>query len=64
MMFSPVAMVRDGDLMARIAESQLPEAGPSIDGESGSEGHSDDTTRPIFDFLNWERFGDASKLLS
>jgi hypothetical protein len=58
-----VAMVRDGDLMARIAGSQLPEAEPSIDGGSDPEGHSDKMRRPIFRLLNRELVRDASKVL-
>jgi hypothetical protein len=57
--FPPVAMVRDGDLMTRIAESQLPEAEPSIDSGLDPEDHSDDARRPIFGFLNRELFGDT-----
>jgi hypothetical protein len=52
-------MVRDGDLMTRIAESQFLEAVTSIDGGLDREDHSDDTRRPIFGFLNRELFGDA-----
>jgi hypothetical protein len=50
--FPPVAMVRDGYLMTRIAESQFPEAEPSIEGGLDPEDHSNDTRRTIVGFLN------------
>jgi hypothetical protein len=50
--FPPVSALRDGDLMTRIAKSQLPEAEPSIEGWLDPENHSNDTRRPIFGFLN------------
>jgi hypothetical protein len=57
--FPPVAMVRDGDLRTRIAESQLPEAEPPIDSGLDPGDHSGDTRRPIFGFLNRGLFSDT-----